>query len=152
MKIDQPDRQRRSIRLPDYDYCQPGAYFITICSYQREALFGNIAVDEMRLNEAGQIVWEVWNSLPARYAGITLDAAVVMPNHFHGIIIITDGAYGKMDEENTRRPPLPLPRPGRRVPPVRSAIRKFMPALAAFRRPGWSLSVSKCVLPALIML
>lgn len=113
MKIDQPDRQRCSIRLPDYDYCQPGAYFITICSYQREALFGNIAVDEMRLNEAGQIVWEVWNSLPARYAGITLDAAVVMPNHFHGIIIITDGAYGKMDEENTRRPSAdPPPPPG----------------------------------------
>ena len=72
------DRGRRSIRLPDYDYSQPGAYFIT----------GKIQEDEMQLNSAGQIIWDVWNALPARYPQIGLGTAQVMPNHFHGIINI----------------------------------------------------------------
>ncbi len=90
MSIDLPDHQRRSIRLQDYDYSQPGAYFITVCSYQRNSIFGDLAEGQVRLNDAGQIVWEVWKSLPARYAHISLGAAIVMPDHFHGIVIIHD--------------------------------------------------------------
>jgi putative transposase len=84
----QGGHHRRSIRLPDYDYSQPGAYFITIVTRGRECLFGEIKEGEMQLRNAGQIVWDVWNSLPARYPQIGLSTAQVMPNHFHGIINI----------------------------------------------------------------
>jgi putative transposase len=81
---------RRSLRLPDYDYSQPGAYFVTLVTYQLEHLFGDFTDGEMRQNIAGKIVWEVWQSLPSRYPNISLDEAVVMPNHFHGIVIIEE--------------------------------------------------------------
>jgi len=68
---------RRSIRVPDYDYSQPGAYFITIITRGRECLFGEIKDGRMHLNNAGQIVWGVWNSLPARYPQIALGVAVL---------------------------------------------------------------------------
>ncbi len=83
-------RSRRSLRLPTWDYSQPGAYFVTIITRQRECLFGKIKNGEMQLNEAGKIVWEVWNSLPTRYPHIAIDEAVVMPNHFHGIVVIEE--------------------------------------------------------------
>jgi REP element-mobilizing transposase RayT len=83
-------RSRKSLRLPDWDYSQPGAYFVTVITRQRECLFGEIVNGKMKLNEAGQIVWDVWKSLPARYPYIAADEAVVMPNHFHGIIIVKE--------------------------------------------------------------
>jgi len=81
---------RRSIRLQDFDYSQPGAYFVTICTHNRECLFGEIVDGEMKLNDMGQVVQECWNDLPNHYANIELDQFVVMPNHVHGIIIIMD--------------------------------------------------------------
>lgn len=88
MKFDPQKYHRRSIRLPDYDYSQPGAYFITIVTRGRDCLFGEIRNGAMYLNDTGRIVWDVWNSLPARYPQIKLGTAIVMPNHFHGIIMI----------------------------------------------------------------
>lgn len=88
MKHD-PDRyHRRSIRLKGYDYSQAGAYFVTICTQGRECLFGEVVDGEMRLNEAGQMVHRIWNDLFVKYPDIEIDEFVVMPNHFHGIIII----------------------------------------------------------------
>ena len=74
--------------MPNYDYSQPGAYFITIVTRGRECLFGEIKDGDLHLNEAGQIVSDVWNCLPARYPQIGLGTAQVMPNHFHGILNI----------------------------------------------------------------
>jgi hypothetical protein len=74
---------RHSLRLPDHDYSQPGAYFVTMVTWRREHLLGEIVDGEMRPNGAGKILWEIWQSLPARYPNISLDEAVVMPNHFH---------------------------------------------------------------------
>ena len=85
---------RRSIRLKDYDYSQSGAYFITICTQKRECLFGEIVDGEMRLNDAGQMVQTTWDELPKHYTGIEIDEFVVMPNHFHGIILIHDVGAG----------------------------------------------------------
>ena len=51
---------RRSIRLSGYDYSSPGAYFITLCTYQRQCLFGTIINDEMQLNDLGRIVADEW--------------------------------------------------------------------------------------------
>ena len=81
---------RRSIRLPNYDYTQPRAYFVTVCTKNRKHLFGKIVDGAVVLNYAGGIVGQVWGELPKRFPNIELDAFVVMPNHFHGIIIITN--------------------------------------------------------------
>jgi REP element-mobilizing transposase RayT len=81
---------RRSIRLPGYDYSQAGSYFMTIVAWQRECLFGAVTDGQVRLSRAGQLVEDVWKTLPARYPGIALDSFCVMPNHVHGILNITD--------------------------------------------------------------
>jgi REP element-mobilizing transposase RayT len=84
-----PDKYRRqSIRLKGYDYTLPGAYFITICTQNRECLFGDIVDGEMRLNEYGKMVLAVWNEMPEHYQGVDVDAFVVMPNHIHGIVLL----------------------------------------------------------------
>lgn len=83
---------RRSIRLRGYDYSQAGAYFVTICTQDRQCLFGDVVDDQMRLNDAGRMVRLVWNEMPAFYAGVTPDAFVVMPNHIHGIIVLVGAA------------------------------------------------------------
>lgn len=86
-----PDiHHRHSIRLRGYDYSLSGAYFVTVCAHDRECLFGAIVDSEMRLSEAGQVVRSVWEELPKRFPSIKLDTAVVMPNHFHGIVVLTD--------------------------------------------------------------
>ena len=82
---------RRSIRLKEYDYSQPGAYFITICTHQRENLFGEIVDGKMRINEYGQIAQEEWQKTALIRTEIDLGEFVIMPNHFHGIIWIVDG-------------------------------------------------------------
>ena len=80
--------RRRSIRLRHYDYTQPGAYFVTVCTQHRECVFGEIVDGKMRLNDIGRMIYHVWCELPQYYAGINIDEFVVMPNHFHGIIMI----------------------------------------------------------------
>ncbi len=82
---------RRSIRLPGYDYSQPGAYFITICVQDRVCLFGEVVEDKMCLNDLAEIVIEEWKKTQEMRPRIQIDAFVVMPNHFHGILIIDDG-------------------------------------------------------------
>ena len=86
-----PNSPRRvSLRLQDFDYSQEGAYFVTICVKGRQYLFGKIIDNEMNLNEFGKIVAASWDDLSSYYnPAIKLDAFTVMPNHIHGIIIIT---------------------------------------------------------------
>jgi putative transposase len=76
--------------LKDYDYSQAGAYFVTICARDRHCLFGDVKQGEMMLNEYGQVVTKCWHDLINHYAGITLDAFIVMPNHIHCIIVINN--------------------------------------------------------------
>jgi len=78
--------RRRAMRLPGYDYTQPGAYFVTICVQNRKCLFGTITDQEMQLNEIGQIVIDCWNHIPQHFPSVELYEYVVMPNHMHGII------------------------------------------------------------------
>jgi len=88
IEIDPILRRRRSRRLKGYDYSQSGAYFITICTHNRECTFGHILDGEMGLNDAGRIVAEEWMKSADIRNEIELDAFVVMPNHVHGIIVI----------------------------------------------------------------
>ncbi|MFN7412929.1 transposase [Anabaena sp. AL09] len=79
---------RRSIRLKRYDYTQRGAYFVTICTHQRNCLFGEIVDGEIKLNTNGEIARGSWLSIPRHFKNVELDEFVIMPNHLHGIIII----------------------------------------------------------------
>ncbi|MGK7952752.1 MAG: transposase [Xenococcaceae cyanobacterium] len=90
MKYYPEKHHRRSIRLPGYDYSQTGFYFVTICCYQRQCLFGDIVDGFMRLNQYGEIVAETYQWLSQRYPYLILDEWIIMPNHFHGIMVITD--------------------------------------------------------------
>jgi REP element-mobilizing transposase RayT len=87
-KFDPQKHHRRSIRLPHYDYSQPGAYFITIVTYRRALLFGQIVNEEMQLSESGKIADESWRAISEHFPFIELGAHIVMPNHVHGIILI----------------------------------------------------------------
>jgi putative transposase len=83
-------RHRRSIRLDGYDYTQPGIYFLTIVTHEREPLFGEIEQGVMRLNAWGEIARDEWFKTAALRPSIALhaDEFVVMPNHVHGILWI----------------------------------------------------------------
>ena len=87
---DPKKHHRRSIRLKGYDYTSPGAYFVTICTQEHVCIFGDVVDDEMVLNVAGRMVQAIWESIPKRFPTIQSDVHVIMPNHFHAIIVITD--------------------------------------------------------------
>jgi REP element-mobilizing transposase RayT len=82
--------RRKSIRLQGYDYTQPGAYFVTLCTQDRACLFGEIVDGQMRSNAMGNIVADCWQAIPRHFQMVELDAWVAMPNHFHGIAWIAD--------------------------------------------------------------
>ncbi len=117
MGADVGNRYRRSIRLAGYDYAQAGAYFVTICTRNRECLFGDVVDGEMRLNQYGAIVRDEWFGSAAIRREIELfdDEFVVMPNHIHGIVWIVEtdneGATGLVGVTDlvgaTGRSPLP---------------------------------------------
>jgi REP element-mobilizing transposase RayT len=84
-----PDvHHRHTIRLKNYDYAQAGAYFVTICVWQRECLFGDILDGEMVENGLAEIARFRWFDLVNHVENVTLNAFVIMPNHIHGIITI----------------------------------------------------------------
>jgi len=90
-KYDPQKHHRRSIRLKGYDYTSAGGYFVTIVTYHRECLFGEIVNGGMQLSEYGKIADEYWRDIPNHFPNVKLGAYVVMPNHVHGIILIHDG-------------------------------------------------------------
>jgi len=104
-------RGRRSMRLQGYDYSRAGAYFVTLCSQNRECLFGEIAGGEMVLNEYGKIVRDEWLESAQIRNEIGLDEFVVMPNHFHGIVWIHNGVETTTDRRGDRPVAPTGPRP-----------------------------------------
>ncbi len=82
------NRCQRSIRLQGYDYSQAGPYFVTVCTQNRECLFGEIADGQMVLNDVGREVVSCWKNTTKMRPNVELDEFVVMPNHFHGIVVI----------------------------------------------------------------
>jgi putative transposase len=113
MKYDPNKHQRRSIRLKNYDYSASGAYFVTICVQNRDRLFGNVFDNEMILNDAGQMIVTEWQTLPPRFPAIELDEFVVMPNHFHAILVINPVGAGLVPA-----PDVPAPTENRATPRV----------------------------------
>ena len=79
---------RRSIRLKGYDYSQAVTYFVTICTQNRECLFGEIINGEMVLNEVGKIINGFCVKTEHHFQNIIFDSFIIMPNHFHVMIKI----------------------------------------------------------------
>ena len=98
-------RHRRSKRLPNYDYSQPGWYFITICTFHQLDLFGNVKNRVILLNDLGKIAKTAWLETAEIRDNVELDEYIIMPNHMHGIIHIVNNNVGAH-----RDVPLPVPR------------------------------------------
>jgi putative transposase len=96
---DRTNYHRRSIRIKDYDYSQHGAYFLTICTYRRQCLLGDIVEDTMRLNPIGKVAADRWTAIPEHFPSCELDEYVLMPNHIHGILLIVDDARRDGEDE-----------------------------------------------------
>lgn len=95
---------RKQLRLPDFDYSQSGYYFVTVCAHERQMLFWNSCVNARRseeddattaqLSPLGEIVDRCWNQINSIYDGVKTDLYVIMPDHFHGILIIENDKNG----------------------------------------------------------
>ena len=84
-----PDiHHRHSIRLKGHDYATSGAYFVTLCVWQRDCLFGEVVNGEMVLNDMGRIVLDEWERTPQLRSNVELDVYAIMPNHFHALFHI----------------------------------------------------------------
>ncbi len=143
---------RRSIRLTGYDYALPGAYFITLVSFDRDEIFGQIKDSVMQLSALGQIVREEWLRSATVRGEIHLyeDEFVIMPNHIHGIVWIVnpvgaDGVRPNVVSVNRGaslaplpKPPLPKP-PLQPIPPLKPIPRRMFkpvsPTTALQRKP-----------------
>lgn len=111
MSFDPKQHHRRSIRLDGYDYSQPGGYFITLVAHQRRCLFGDVVNGVVNLSAIGQIVEEEWLRTAVIRKEVILDDYMIMPDHFHAALLITemlekikDGTVAKQ----TFRPPKSL--------------------------------------------
>jgi len=78
----------KSSRLEGYDYSREGAYFITICTKDKKCWFGGVVDGKIVLSNEGKIVNEEWQKTSEIRDNVDLDAYMIMPNHFHGIIVI----------------------------------------------------------------
>ena len=102
-------KSRHSVRLKNFDYSSPGAYFITICAHDHECLFGKVIGENGKLSvclsDYGKIVNDEWLKSGEIRKEIILDDYVLMPNHFHGIIFLRKG-------DQPVAPTMSGPRPG----------------------------------------
>ncbi|MDA0786888.1 MAG: transposase [Proteobacteria bacterium] len=91
MSTGQPNRpKRQTLRLRHHDYSAPGAYFVTICTHRHKCICGSIPNTAFEPNSLGEIVTQSWAELPDHYPNLQLDVFVVMPNHIHGLIFLTE--------------------------------------------------------------
>ena len=89
---------RKRNRLKEWDYSTPHWYYVTICTKNHRGWFGKIDEGKMVLNIFGKIVQKQWLWLKEKYNYINLDEFIAMPNHFHGILIITKNNVGTGSE------------------------------------------------------
>ncbi|MBP3495109.1 MAG: transposase [Clostridia bacterium] len=92
--------KRRPTRLKSFDYSTNGAYFITICTHNRQKTLSKIVVGEglappeVKLTKLGEITREQLLLLEKRFENIKIDRFVIMPNHIHLIIFINNDSGG----------------------------------------------------------
>ncbi len=112
--------------MKDFDYAQPGAYFVTICTKNRQSLFGNIVEGEIRLNPYGLVVREEWIRSGEIRHETALDEFIVMPNHLHGVVMITESNVWADDRQNVGAT-------GRSTPPTGPAPKTIGALVAGFK-------------------
>jgi REP element-mobilizing transposase RayT len=125
MAYDPQHHHRRSIRLKGYDYTAPGAYYITIIVQHRERILSQIVGGRVTLFPTGKLVEMVWRRLPVHFPRVTLDAFVIMPDHIHGIIVLSD--------EPPPHPETPCDRPKGTRPGSLAAIVQSFKSVSARR-------------------
>ena len=119
-------RTRKEIRWRGYDYSSRGIYFVTICAFERRAIFGEISSDGFIPSALGRIVSEYWFDLRKHHIGLELDAFVVMPNHIHGILILNSLKTNVIEKSEGNDVAVGAGlRPARRNPSVSGIIRAF---------------------------
>jgi len=89
---------------PCPNHCQPGAYFVTICTRDRAYLFGHVVNGEMRLNPLGRMVTTCWRAIPHHFPRVVSDEGIIMPNHIHGIIVIQGGGEPRVRPDDCHQP------------------------------------------------
>lgn len=138
---DERNKQRRSLRLQDCDYSHAGAYYVTICTFERRCLFGEVRDGEMLLTRSGQIADEEWQRTALLRKNVKLDTYVIMPNHIHGVILILEER-----QEGTAAPCPYEPRFGNAVSNSLASIvgsyksvvtRRINERRGAFQEPVW---------------
>ncbi len=90
MKPESATYHRRSIRLKGYDYSSAGANFVTICTQNRECLFGQVVGEKIHISEIGAIVQAEWIRTPEIRNNVLIDEFIIMPNHLHGILFLRE--------------------------------------------------------------
>ena len=97
-------RCRKNLRLPDFDYSQSGAFFVTICTQGKQSLFGSISDGIVNLNAAGLMIEHWWLKLNSKYDHVHTDHYIIMPDHLHGIIIIVGAAPRGRPDASKQQP------------------------------------------------
>ena len=126
-KYDPNIHHRRSIRLKGYDYTQPGAYFVTICTDKHKFLLSEIVNGEAALSQYGLAAQRVWAGLPQHYPYVVLDEIVLMPNHVHCIIFLTEDPVGAglVREDFLKEQSRPAPTKRHGLPEIVRAFKSF---------------------------
>ena len=87
--------QRKRLRLPKYDYSQPGYYFITICTHARQRLFDDFVGADLCVRPSPENIPLHWLwELQGKFTGIKIDIYAVLPDHIHLILVIPGGHTG----------------------------------------------------------
>ena len=93
-----------SSRYPDWDYRRSAAYFVTICTKNRDCYFGDIIDRKMRFSETGNIANKCWMEISNHFPFVNADVYIIMPNHIHGIIVINNIAVGTLHATSLPNP------------------------------------------------
>lgn len=133
---------RRSIRLKNFDYSKPGAYFITICTKNRERLFGDVVDGKMVLNDGGKAAERCWMEIPLHYPNVVPDEFVIMPDHVHGIIVINEQSpnHGEQLVSAVVQHFEPLPK---NLQPKQNKYQKIIPRSIGSMIRGYKIGVTK---------
>ncbi len=130
---------RKQFRLNQYDYTSPGYYFVTVCTYQKQFLFGSVQNKTVQLNQMGMIVSYCWNEIPQHFNHVLLDTFVIMPNHLHAIVALGTRAT----RASPLQPPVQEPQPvslGVIIGLFKSAASKQINQFNKTQRPIWQRS------------
>ncbi len=98
MSYDPKKHHRRSIRLRKYDYSSVGMYYVTLRVLSRQCSLGELINNSMKRSALGTIAEDIWTKVPEKFENVELDQYVIMPNHLHGIIVVTS-SHGTVPEK-----------------------------------------------------